>query len=101
MPVYNVAPFVRRAMESVLSQSWTDLELIVVDDGSTDSTAHEVAEINDPRVAFMQVEHSGVAHARNTAFSALWGRMASCGRLVIGPSNEASPDRPITNRPQV
>jgi len=78
MPVYNVAPFVRDAVESVLSQSWTDIELIIVDDGSTDSTAHEIAEIDDPRVTFIQVEHGGVAQARNAALR-----------------------RPITNRPQV
>ena len=78
MPVHNVAPFVRRAMESVLSQSWTDLELIIVDDGSTDSTAREIAEIDDRRVAFITVEHGGVAQARNAALR-----------------------RPITNRPQV
>jgi len=74
MPVYNVAPFVRRATESVLSQSWTDLELIIVDDGSTDGTAREIEEIDDPRVAFIQLEHGGVAQARNAAVSTAHGR---------------------------
>jgi len=102
MPVYNVAPFVRQAMESVLSQSWTDLELIIVDDGSTDSTAREIAEIDDPRVVFIQVEHGGVARARNAALRALWGRMASCQAVENRLSSDVdSTRRPISNRRQV
>jgi glycosyltransferase involved in cell wall biosynthesis len=102
MPVYNVAPFVRAAVESVLSQSWTDLELIIVDDGSTDSTAREIAEIGDPRIVFVRLEHSGPPQARNAALRALWGRMASCA--AVGNRRYSDVDRtrrPITNRPQV
>jgi len=74
MPVYNVGCFVRGAVESVLSQSWKDLELIIVDDGSTDGTARQIAEIDDPRIVFRRIEHRGVAQARNIAVGAARGR---------------------------
>lgn len=74
MPVRNVAAFVRAAVDSVLSQSWADLELIIIDDGSTDSTAIEIAEIDDPRIAFRHVEHGSLPQARNTAAGAARGR---------------------------
>ena len=43
IPLYNKAPYIRKALESVLAQTYTDYELIIVDDGSTDSSA-EIAE---------------------------------------------------------
>jgi Glycosyl transferase family 2 len=64
--MYNVAPFVRAAADSVLSQSWTDLELIVLDDGSTDAGLREIERIHDPRLLLLRQEHKGAAAARNT-----------------------------------
>ena len=43
IPLYNKAPYIRKALESVLAQTYTDYELIIVDDGSTDGSA-EIAE---------------------------------------------------------
>ncbi len=74
LPLYNVAAFVRAAAESVLSQSWRDLELIAVDDGSTDSTAREIEEIGDPRVLLLRQNRRGPAAARNTALGCAHGR---------------------------
>ncbi len=76
LPVYNVARFVRAAIESVLSQSWRDLELIAIDDGSTDSTAGAVEEIDDHRIVRLQQTHQGPAAARNAGL----GR--ACGQFI-------------------
>lgn len=62
---FNQAAYVKRALDSVLVQSYNSLEIIVVDDGSTDETAEEVKKINDPRVTFFQRENGGAASARN------------------------------------
>jgi glycosyltransferase involved in cell wall biosynthesis len=63
MPVHNRANVVRRAIDSVLAQSFTDFELMVVDDGSKDGTADIVAQIEDPRVRLIRVAVNGGSNA--------------------------------------
>lgn len=62
--VYNGAQTIRRAIESVLSQTWPAHEIIVVDDGSTDTTAQEVAQFGE-RVRYVHQANAGVSAARN------------------------------------
>ena len=78
LPVYNVAPFVRAACDSVLSQSWTDLELIVIDDGSSDGTRREIEHIRDERIMLSCQQHSGIAAARNAGL-----RRARCQLIAF------------------
>jgi glycosyltransferase involved in cell wall biosynthesis len=75
MPAYNVEPFIGDALRSALAQTVTDLEVVVVDDGSTDGTAAVVEEIarRDDRVRFLQQANRGLAGARNTALAAARG----------------------------
>ena len=72
--VYNVAPYVREALDSVLAQSWTDLELIVIDDGSTDDTVREIEGIRDRRLRLLRQEHIRTASARNAGLRQARGR---------------------------
>jgi len=66
MPVYNRAAVVERAVRSVLAQDFTDFELIVVDDGSTDATPAIIVTIDDPRVRLIALaDNSGGNAARN------------------------------------
>jgi len=67
MPAYNAEKYIARSIQSVLSQSWRDLELIVVDDGSVDATVKIVSDIaaEDGRVRLLSIENSGPAMARN------------------------------------
>ena len=66
MPVYNRAAVVRRAIDSVLGQDFTDFELIVVDDGSLDATPAIVAAVDDPRLRLIALSsNSGGNAARN------------------------------------
>ena len=66
LPVYNREPWVARAIESVLAQSYRDFELIVVDDGSTDGTRAVLERYHD-RIVLLEQPHGGAYVARNLA----------------------------------
>lgn len=65
MPLYNKAPYVKKAVESVLTQSFKDWELIVVDDGSTDGGPQVVLDMADERCHVYSQGNLGVSTARN------------------------------------
>lgn len=79
IPTHNRAERVVTAIESVLVQNYTPLELIVVDDGSTDSTLARLDRFHDPRLRLVKQEHAGVSVARNTGVSHAHGHyLAFC-----------------------
>jgi glycosyltransferase involved in cell wall biosynthesis len=73
MPAYNAAAFVRRAIDSVLAQTFTDLELLVVNDGSQDDTLSVLAGYRD-RLRVLAQPNGGPAAARNRGLQAARGR---------------------------
>ena len=75
MPAFNVAPYVGDAIRSALAQTYTDFELIVVDDGSKDGTADVVGQLarEDRRIHLVQQSNRGLAGARNAALRAARG----------------------------
>lgn len=77
MPTRNRAALIARAVGSVLAQTMPDLELLVVDDGSTDETATVLASVTDPRLRVIEQEHRGVAASRNAALAAAHGDLVA------------------------
>lgn len=75
IPAYNSGRFLGDAIESVLAQTFSDYEIIVVDDGSTDNTAQVVARY--PQVKYIPREHCGVSAARNAAVAAATGEIVA------------------------
>jgi glycosyltransferase involved in cell wall biosynthesis len=69
MTVFNGERYLRRAVESVLTQDGVDLELVIVNDGSTDSTAAVLDSIEDGRVAVVHAPRIGRARSLNLAFA--------------------------------
>jgi len=70
MATYNGARFIRQSINSVLAQTLGDIELIVVDDGSTDETPSVLASIADPRLrVFRNTQNLGVVRSRNRCFA--------------------------------
>ncbi len=65
IPTFNRASMVRRAVDSVLKQTFADFELIVVDDGSRDGSLEQLTNLPDPRLRCVRQEHQGVSAARN------------------------------------
>lgn len=73
VPLYNKRDFIRGVVESIIAQSFRDFELIVVDDGSTDSSVAALEGIEDPRLAIHRKANGGVGSARNAGIAAARG----------------------------
>ena len=75
MPAYNAADTIREAIDSALAQTLPDLEVVVVDDGSTDATAERVEAISDPRVRLLRnPKNLGIPTTRQRGADAARGR---------------------------
>ena len=66
---YNVAPYIRESVLSALQQTYSDLELIVIDDGSTDGTLDRLQDITDPRLRVLKRPHQGQPAAMNAGIA--------------------------------
>ncbi|MGZ3899788.1 MAG: glycosyltransferase [Bacteroidia bacterium] len=65
IPAYNYGRFIAETIESLLSQTYTDFECIIIDNGSTDETAEVLKKFSDKRIMCIRQENKGVSHARN------------------------------------
>ncbi|KAD4007144.1 glycosyltransferase [Arthrobacter yangruifuii] len=76
VPMYNVAPYLERCLNSLVTQSYRDLEILLVDDGSTDGTAALAAGYarHDRRIRLLKLPHGGNGRARNEGIRAATGR---------------------------
>ncbi len=76
VPVYNAEQYLRRCVDSILNQEYTDFELFLVNDGSTDSSGDICVEYGDrdPRVIVIQKENTGVSDSRNQALDRARGK---------------------------
>lgn len=70
IPLYNKEHYILKAVQSVLSQTISDFELIIVNDGSTDNSTDVVNSISDSRIRLLNQKNSGVSVARNNGISA-------------------------------
>lgn len=79
VPAYNIAPFIERCIKSILLQTYKDLQLIVVDDGSTDGTSEICDKIaqTDPRMFVLHKKNGGVSSTRNAALRLATGKYIS------------------------
>ena len=66
MPVFNCEQYVSIAIESILKQSFTDFEFIIIDDGSSDSSSDIIRQFKDPRINYLRnIDNQGNYQARN------------------------------------
>ena len=75
MAVYNYEGFISESIESILSQSFTDFEFVIVDDASTDNTANIIKSYKDPRIVFIQnQENIGQTRSLNKGLKVAKGK---------------------------
>ncbi len=76
VPIYNAEQYLRRCVDSILNQEYTDYELLLVNDGSTDASGDICEEYRDrdPRVIVIQKENTGVSDSRNRALDRARGK---------------------------
>lgn len=89
IPVYNVRPFVAACLSSVTAQTYADLEIIVVDDGSTDGSGQLCDELaaEDPRITVVHQANRGLSGARNTGLDRVTGEFVTMvdGDDILAP----------------
>ena len=74
IPCYNVSNFVKKCIQSVLNQSYDNLEIIIVNDGSTDDTGEKIKTfLYDERIRYIVQENKGLSGARNTGLDIMKG----------------------------
>lgn len=74
MPVYNGRDYLRPAIDSVLNQNFTDLELLIINDGSKDDSQQIIESYNDPRIVAVMQENQGVARSLNNGLKLARGK---------------------------
>lgn len=77
VPVYNVEKYITKCIESVINQTYTDIEILIVDDGSPDRSIEKIEIYNDPRIKILRKENGGLSDARN------YGLERSKGEYII------------------
>lgn len=73
MPAFNVEKTIVRAIDSVLKQTYSNIELLIINDGSTDNTREIVSKYRDSRVALINQKNEGLSGARNTGLENIKG----------------------------
>ena len=90
VPCYNKGKYIKRCLESILRQTYNNIEVIAVDDGSVDNTRDLISEIakNDSRVLYYYKENSGVSDTRNFGLKAAKGDYVT----FVDADDEIAPD---------
>ncbi len=79
VPAYNVEQYIARCLDSITGQTYTNIEVMVIDDGSSDGTAQicDDRALKDDRIVVVHKKNEGVAAARNTALDAIKGELVA------------------------
>lgn len=75
VPVYNVKHYLKKCLDSIINQSYNNLEIIIIDDGSTDGSGKIIDDYNnnDSRIKIVHQKNGGLSHARNVGLDMMQG----------------------------
>lgn len=82
LPVYNAERFIRESVDSILSQTYGDFELIIINDGSTDNSLSVLESIRDPRIVLISQQNKGLAATLN------YGLTLAKGEFIARQDND-------------
>lgn len=74
IPCYNAARYIRKTLQSVFSQTYSDFEVLLVDDGSTDGSEELIKTLNHPALQYLRQTNQGVSSARNKGLALAKGK---------------------------
>jgi len=74
IPVYNAGALLRSSVESILAQTYTNLEILIIDDGSTDDCVNKNVDLKDPRITVLSQDNGGKSVALNQALDRISGQ---------------------------
>lgn len=102
IPCYNAEKYIGETLESVFRQTWQNIEVIVVDDGSTDNSASEVERFRTQNLTLIRQSNAGAAVARNLAYSKAMGDYLQFldGDDLIAPEKIANQISRLTAHPR-
>src|ERR1700751_1519727 len=69
IPCFNAERYIGETVDCVLRQTWSNLEILIVDDGSTDGTINEIKKFNPPKLTILRQENRGQPAALNTCLA--------------------------------
>ena len=89
LPAYNAGPYLKEAIDSILNQTWTDFEFLIINDGSKDGTKEIIESYKDPRIKAVHQENKGLITTLNE------GIMAASGNIIarMDADDVCLPDR--------
>ncbi|AJC86703.1 glycosyltransferase, family 2 [Campylobacter sp. RM16704] len=100
IPIYNVEKYLKECLDSVINQTYTNLEIILVNDGSTDENSLNIAKeytLKDKRITLFDKKNGGLSSARNTGIEFFYGEYET---QYIEKENELNVFKIVGNNPQ-
>ena len=74
IPIYNASKYLKRCLDSVINQTKTELEIILINDGSTDNSEEIIKEYKDKRIRYFKNKNQGIGKTRNFGITKATGK---------------------------